>query len=697
MGRARRMLALGVICVGIAAAAYLTLQAALGPKPAAIHVRWASGTTEATRTASEHRYSLSQGMLLEQRTWSYLLRDTSATNIKALISDPLVEDTTEINRSLLQVNPASTRGPYPPAPRPWIPASLGAATIIFLFIGLTGLSLGLAEWLVPGATATWSVPREASPVPLLPRQKRMVLLLLATLLALDLGSMRHMTVTNDEPHHFEYGRRILALDSTRLTDSGMPVSALNALPSVVAERLPKGSLSAFLERIETGRYLTVFASILVALCVFGWARNLYGVNAGLLALTLYVFDPNLLAHSQLVTTDLYAAGTVTFALYFFWRFLHLGGWKRALASALLLGVAQIAKYTAVALLPLFAVIALGFHARDIWSEVRGRRFRALFGRAAVFSSVGLGFVLACLLVVNAGFLFNQTLTTLEQYSFQSDLFRSIQSSAGVVGRLPLPVPYPYTQGLDLVVEHERTGSSFGRVYLLGQLRQGEGFPGYYLWASLYKWPIATLLVIGAAVVVLIARRRQLAFLRNEAVLYWPILFFMVYFNFFYRAQIGIRYVLVVVPLLYVLSGSLVAEGTTLTRPMKGALTTAIGALILSVLSHFPHFLPYFNELVWDPTKAYTVLADSNIDWGQNRWYLAKYTATHPDVVVEPNAPTAGTILVGVNKLTGVTDDPERFRWLREHFTPVDHVAYATLVYKVSKTDLERLGLQQGSR
>ncbi len=84
------------------------------------------------------------------------------------------------------------------------------------------------------------------------------------------------------------------------------------------------------------------------------ARQLYGPAAGLLALTLYTFDPNLLAHSQLITADLYAVGTITFALYFFWRFLHLGGWKYAVGSALMLGLAQIAKYTAVALFPLFA-------------------------------------------------------------------------------------------------------------------------------------------------------------------------------------------------------------------------------------------------------------------------------------------------------------------------------------------------------
>ena len=490
---------------------------------------------------------------------------------------------------------------------------------------------------------------------------------------------------------------MLDFDSTRFMDSTMPLQALNALPAKLATALPPGPLATTLGRIETGRYATVLFSLVVALCVFQWTRQLYGSAAGLLALTLYTFDPNILAHSQLITTDLYAVGTIAFALYFFWRFLHLGGWKRAVGSGLMLGLAQIAKYTAIALFPLFAVIAVGFHARELWHEVRERRVDALRRRVVVFSGVALVFVLLSLLVINVGFLFNRTLTPLQQYPFHSGLFRSIQSSAAVFGALPLPVPYPYIEGLDLVVEHERTGSSYGNIYLLGEVRQGEGFAGYYFYASLYKLPIATQLVLLAACVAYVARRRRFDFLKDEAVLFWPILFFAIYFNFFYRAQIGIRYFLVVFPLLYIFCGSLLAKGVALTRPMATALSTAVGGLILSVLSYYPHFLPYFNELIWDHTQAYTVLADSNVDWGQNDWYLQQYQAIHPDLIDEPDTPTAGTILVGVNRLTGVIGDPDEFRWLREHFTPVDHVAHGTLVYRISESDLERIGQAPGER
>jgi hypothetical protein len=65
--------------------------------------------------------------------------------------------------------------------------------------------------------------------------------------------------------------------------------------------------------------------------------------------------------AQLTTTDVYAAGTTAIALYFFWRFLREGSWRLAVASALTLGLTQVAKYTAIVLFPLFMLAALLFH------------------------------------------------------------------------------------------------------------------------------------------------------------------------------------------------------------------------------------------------------------------------------------------------------------------------------------------------
>ncbi len=284
-----------------------------------------------------------------------------------------------------------------------------------------------------------------------------VLLLLGTIVVVDVVSMRHLSVTYDEPRHFRYGQNIVSGDSTRFDDSKMPVSALNALPAALASRLPPGEFATRLARLETGRYVTVVFLLVLALCVFRWALELYGPGAGLLALALCTFDPNLLAHSQLVTTDVYAAGSIALALYAFWRFLRRGGWASGTVCGLVLGLAQLAKYTAIALFPLFVLIAIGFHFREIRSDVHQDRFGDLWARLRRFAGWAVLFVVLSVAVINAGFLGNRTGTPLKAYAFRSQVFRSAQAAVGWAGAMPVPVPYPYLEGLDWVLQRERTG------------------------------------------------------------------------------------------------------------------------------------------------------------------------------------------------------------------------------------------------
>ena len=159
---AHRVFAAGLLCLGVAAAAYGTLQVTRGPRPVFIHVRWAPNVDETIRQESEQRYSLSQGELLEGRTWGYTLSDSSRTNIGALVSDAAVEDTQDIQRATFRVSPSAERLPYPPTSHPWIPVGLRVVTVLCLFIGLIGISFGLIERAAPGTTATWFVHRNVA-------------------------------------------------------------------------------------------------------------------------------------------------------------------------------------------------------------------------------------------------------------------------------------------------------------------------------------------------------------------------------------------------------------------------------------------------------------------------------------------------------------------------------------------------------
>jgi len=191
-------------------------------------------------------------------------------------------------------------------------------------------------------------------------QSRLGLALIAFFVVLDVLSVQKVSLTADEPLHYRYGMNILNLDSTRFDDSKMPFSALNALPKKVAALLPPSGLRDFLGDFFMARFMTMMFSALTAYVVFRWGRALYGGVAGLAALVLYVFDPNLIAHSQLVTTDVYAAGTLLFACYGIWKFANTRRWRDGLLGAFALGLSQIAKYTSMALIPLL-LLALVLH------------------------------------------------------------------------------------------------------------------------------------------------------------------------------------------------------------------------------------------------------------------------------------------------------------------------------------------------
>jgi hypothetical protein len=113
-------------------------------------------------------------------------------------------------------------------------------------------------------------------------------------------------------------------------------------------------------------------------------------------------------------------------------------------------------------------------------------------------------------------------------------------------------------------------------------------------------------------------------------------------------------------------------------------------LVVSVLSYYPQYLAYFNEFVWDRKTAYQYLSDSNLNWGQGKYYLQDYLSEHPDAVYEPEKIQSGLIIASPDDLVGVTDDPQKFAWLRENFKPVGTVAYVYLVYDVSPQELEQL-------
>lgn len=501
--------------------------------------------------------------------------------------------------------------------------------------------------------------------------------------------LREFSQTADEDKHYLYGERLISGDSTRFDDSKMPVTALNAIPKKVASLLGPGKIGQVLSRFYVARSVTILFSCLLAFLVFHWTRQLFGFVPALFSLLIFVLDPNIIAHSQLVTTDIYVTASIFFAFFALWKFLNNRTTKNGIVCLVALGLSQIVKYTSVVLYPLFFVLLIIFDLSNFqmsWQSLKNiqipvQRYLKYFSLT----------ILVSLLVINLGFLFNRTFTYFGEYHFASQTLQNFQERFSSIHFLPIPVPYPYLQGLDLIHHNEQTGTSYGNLYLLGQIAEKDGFPGYFLIASLLKVPIATQIIIALAFFSYFLKKDRFKyFLTNEFFLILPVVFFTVYLNFFFNTQIGIRYYLPIFPFLYVFSGSLFSNWENFTSIQKRISYIAIFYLAVSTLSYYPYHLSYFNEIVFDRKQGYKYLADSNIDWGQGKNELNQYLINHSDAVYNPSNPRSGHLIVRVNDIVGVTTDPNKYAWLRNNFEPVDTIAYCYLVYRISTEEIEQL-------
>ena len=105
--------------------------------------------------------------------------------------------------------------------------------------------------------------------------------------------------------------------------------------------------------------MTGFLWWLLGAWVIGkWSYGLWGATARYLALILWCICPNVVAFEQRVTPDLPLAVIWVAASYSLWRHLRAPSWDRALACGLVLGVSQLVDFASLALILVWALVAL---------------------------------------------------------------------------------------------------------------------------------------------------------------------------------------------------------------------------------------------------------------------------------------------------------------------------------------------------
>jgi 4-amino-4-deoxy-L-arabinose transferase-like glycosyltransferase len=480
--------------------------------------------------------------------------------------------------------------------------------------------------------------------------------LLAAGALLAFGSLRGDSLTFDEPYHLAAGLSYWRTDDYRFAQATPPlVQRVLALPLVLAgAEWPgpdapgwrEGDVWEFVREWaseEGSRRRTLHASRLVAVVFYlatclataALARRCFGEKAGGWALALAVLSPTLLAHGRLATIDTAMALGSALVLLALARLIRRPTLLSLAAVAAALAALAVTKFTWPLVLP--AVFAMG--AAALWQD-RGWRTAARAGAAggalamvvvlAIWSQYGWRYQAVAddhpesrmRTALSPG---DQAPTSMEEtwalvLSPRGGGADAVRSAVGVARRHRL-LPEAYLFG----IAHTRRATGRGG-YLRGEISP-VGWRSYFPIAFLVKTPLPSLLLIGAGVLLVLARRVTV---RDPVLLLGAGVFVLSYSAAAIGSamNIGHRHLLPLYPPLLAMAAATAAA--TSSRTSRLLLGGAVAWLAVTTLSVHPHYLSYFNEAAGGWTRGHRWLADSNVDWGQDLWRLAAHAREHEE-------------------------------------------------------------------
>lgn len=369
--------------------------------------------------------------------------------------------------------------------------------------------------------------------------------------------------------------------------------------------------------LMAGRALMTAFSVATGLLVFCWARRLFGTRAGFFSLGLYALCPNVLAHAPLATSDMAAVFFFLATLGAFWRHLAAPTWRNGALSAVVLGLACVAKYSAVLLPPMMMLLLAWRIAR----EPAGSRMR--WGRLVPLTIAGHGVAAVAVIWAFYGFRyagFAPGLPPADHYIVPWDgVLPYIGFHRHLVDfcREWQLLPEAFLYGYAWVVQSASARSAF----LAGEYST-YGWVSFFPLAFLWKTPLAVLAALATAVIAAGRRWREV-----RPVLVAPLLvLFAVYWGFSLTSHlnIGHRHILPTYPVLFILLGGLAAPGVFPGRwRLAVPLAVILGQLAANVRVA-PHYLAFFNTVAGGPANGHRLLVDSSLDWGQDLPALAQW-------------------------------------------------------------------------
>jgi len=477
-------------------------------------------------------------------------------------------------------------------------------------------------------------------------------------------SVRNESPTTDEPVHLTRGLAYYWGPDTTLSYAHPPLgNAFAALPIALTEQAVamgrlKGYRSGNVDAVAqeliapnyeehrgwlfTARAAVALLTLALALYLYVWCRSLWQGQTALIALLFFTLHPTLVAHGRLNTTDMAVTALMFVSVCELISYLVGKSKTHAFACAIFTGLALATKYTALALLPIEAVVlAVCVVAR------RGRFATARLNAAAMEGFAVLLLVgLVTLVTLNAAYRFERTgLSVQELLALPEPLNHVTRSYKGTLleretwlddlpAAMPIPLPHTYLVGLASMRAHDRQGhptTFFGK-------RSSHGHPAYFPVLLAIKTPTLLLFCLALGLGSLV-RRRTLPGLPSFSLAVFACV--LVALAMRVSINIGVRHVLPVMPVLAVLGGRAAAramESRTLSYRSASVLSAGLAvAQALGMAWAFPDYLSDFNILVGGRAGGERISIVGE-EWGQDTQRLGTLLAArgirnvlyHPD-------------------------------------------------------------------
>jgi hypothetical protein len=373
--------------------------------------------------------------------------------------------------------------------------------------------------------------------------------------------------------------------------------------------------------VITTRLAASLISMLLALLVFLAAWEMFGRWEALTALAIVAFEPNLIAHGSIVTTDMAISATAFGAVYALYRFATKQTLLRFLVVGLTLGLMLAAKHSAVIFVGiLFALLIADtlFFKNETWllnrMLTRTSAFAGMFliGLAILWSFYGFRYRAIS----------NKTAPRISvaDYIRENGRPESIESfparATAAISNNGI-FPESYVLGMaDVISWSSRNTVLFGRNYPAGN------------WLF---FPVSLAVKSNVALVVLAPLGLIFWFFvrkkwREGMFLLIPAIVFLIFASLSSFTN-GVRHILPIYGFLIVLAS---AAAIWVCRKFNACRYVCVALLVFNAaaaLRTAPKYLAFANDIWGGDKNTHRIFRGSNVDTGQSMKFVSEYLAS----------------------------------------------------------------------